>query len=111
MNNIKFAVVGCGHIGKRHAEMIVREEGAELAALCDIQSPQDVGVQHLNVPFFNSLDDLLNSGIDFDVLNVCTPNGLHAEMAVKAIQSNHHTVIEKPMALTVSDAEKVIFTS
>ena len=31
---IRFAVIGCGHIGKRHAEMITRDEGAELVALC-----------------------------------------------------------------------------
>jgi predicted dehydrogenase len=101
--------VGCGHIGKRHAEMIVREKGAELVALCDIKSPKDIGIQRLNVPFFNHLDDLLKSNIDFDVLNICTPNGLHAEMAVKAIKSGHHIVVEKPMALTIADAEKVVF--
>jgi predicted dehydrogenase len=111
LNNIKFAVVGCGHIGKRHAEMIIREEGAELVALCDIKSPQDTGIQHLNVPFFYHLDDLLKSGIAFDVLNVCTPNGLHARMAVKAIESGHHTVIEKPLALTVAEAEAVVFAA
>jgi predicted dehydrogenase len=107
--NIKFAVVGCGHIGKRHAEMIGREQGAELVALCDIKQSQEIGIQQFNIPFFNNFDDLLNSSIDFDVLNVCTPNGLHAEMAVKAIESGHHAVIEKPMALTVADAEKVLF--
>jgi predicted dehydrogenase len=111
LNKIKFAVVGCGHIGKRHAEMIVREKGAELVALCDIKSPQDTGIQQLNVPFFNSLDDLLKNGVNFDVLNICTPNGLHAEMAIKAIGAGHHTVIEKPMALTVAEAEKIMFTA
>ena len=40
---IRFAVIGCGHIGKRHAEMITRDEGAELVALCDIRPKEELG--------------------------------------------------------------------
>ena len=109
MKNIRFAVVGCGHIGKRHAEMISREDGAELVALCDTKPKDDLGIGAYNIPFFNSIEGLLKSDVDFDVLNVCTPNGLHAEMAIKAIESGYHVVVEKPMALTVADAEKVMF--
>ena len=108
-NTVKFAVAGCGHIGKRHAEMITREEGAELIALCDIKSVSELNLPDYNVPFFNNLEELLKSDTAFDVFNICTPNGLHAEMAIKAIETGHHVVIEKPMALTVADAEKVIF--
>ena len=108
MKQIRFAVIGCGHIGKRHAEMISREDGAELVALCDIKSKEALGIT-TDVPFFNTIEGLIDSKIDFDVLNICTPNGLHAEMAISAIKSGHHVVIEKPMALTVSDAEKVMF--
>ena len=50
---IKFAVIGCGHIGKRHAEMIERLEGAELSALCDIKQKEGLGIDHFNVPFFD----------------------------------------------------------
>ncbi len=109
MNTIRFAVIGCGHIGRRHAEMISRETGAELVALCDIKSKEELGIETYHVPFFNTLEELLKSGIPFDVLNICTPNGLHAGMAVKAIEAGYHVVIEKPMALTVADAEKVVF--
>ena len=109
MKQIRFAVVGCGHIGKRHAEMISREEGAELVALCDVKPKEELGIETYNATFFNNIEDLLKSNIEFDVLNICTPNGLHAEMALNAIESGHHVVIEKPMALTVSDAEKVMF--
>jgi Predicted dehydrogenases and related proteins len=109
MKQIRFALAGCGHIGKRHAEMIFREDGAELVALCDIRSKEELGIEDYNIPFFNNIADLLKSGVEFDVLNICTPNGLHAEMAINAIESGHHVVVEKPMALTVSDAEKVMF--
>lgn len=114
MNNsqkIRFAVVGCGHIGKRHAEMVKREEGAELVALCDIRPQEELGIENYPVSFFSNMSDLLQAGLDLDVINICVPNGLHAQLAIQALETGHHVVIEKPMALTLADAEKVVYTS
>ena len=108
---IRFAVVGCGHIGKRHAERVVRDPGAELVALCDIRPKEELGIEAYPVAFFSDMTSLLQSGLDIDVINICVPNGLHAEMAIQAIESGHHVVIEKPMALQVQDAERVLQTS
>lgn len=108
---IRFAVVGCGHIGKRHAEMVVRDPGAELVALCDIRPKEELGIEAYPVAFFSDVKSLLQSGLDIDVINICVPNGLHAELAIQAIESGHHVVIEKPMALQVQDAERVLQTS
>lgn len=108
---IRFAVVGCGHIGKRHAEMVVRDPGAELVALCDIRPKEELGIEAYPVAFFSDMTSLLQSGLDIDVINICVPNGLHAEMAIQAIESGHHVVIEKPMALQVQDAERVLQAS
>jgi predicted dehydrogenase len=108
---IKFAVVGAGHIGKRHAEMIARDPEAELIALVDIRSMEDCDATHFNVPFFNSIDDLLASSLDFDVVNVCTPNGLHASQSLAALEAKKHVVVEKPMGLTKDNCEKLIFKS
>lgn len=111
MNKIKFAIVGCGHIGKRHAEMVVRNKDAELVALCDIKQREELGLDAYQVPLFQDLESLLSSDLAFDVVNICTPNGLHADMAIKVIEAGHHVVIEKPMALSVQDAEKVVYTA
>lgn len=108
---IRFAVVGCGHIGKRHAEMVVRDPGAELVALCDIRPKEELGIEAYPVAFFSDMTSLLQSGLDIDVINICVPNGLHAELAIQVIESGHHVVIEKPMALQVQDAERVLQTS
>ena len=108
---IRFAVVGCGHIGKRHAEMVVRDPGAELVALCDIRPKEELGIEAYPVAFFSEMTSLLQSGLDIDVINICVPNGLHAELAIQAIEAGHHVVIEKPMALQVQDAERVLQTS
>jgi len=106
---IKFAVVGCGHIGKRHAEMITRNEESELVALIDLQEKNLLNIDGFGVPFFNSLEDFLKSGIEVDVITIATPNGFHAEQALIALDAKKHVVIEKPMALNKQDAEKVIF--
>ncbi len=107
---IRFAVVGQGHIGKRHAEMIVGNPQSELVAVCDIRTPEECKVTN-PVPFYYSIDELLEKETNLDVLNICTPNGLHAEMAIKALDKGLHVVIEKPIALSKTDAERVVFKS
>ncbi|RYY90502.1 MAG: Gfo/Idh/MocA family oxidoreductase [Chitinophagaceae bacterium] len=106
---IRFAVIGCGHIGKRHAEMIDRNEESELVALIDIKEPTNLGIDKYGVPLFTSLDAFFDAGIDVDVINIATPNGYHAEHALKALEHKKHVVVEKPMALRRTDAEKVIY--
>ncbi len=105
---IRFAVIGAGHIGKRHAEMVRRNDEAELVAICDIRPADQLG-DVPPVPFFNSASDLFASTIPFDVVCICTPNGLHAELTLLSLENRKHVVIEKPMALSVADCEKIIF--
>ncbi len=108
---IKFAVVGMGHIGKRHAEMIRRNENSQLAAVCDILPKEELGLNEVKEPFFNSIDDLLNSNLIIDVVCICTPNGFHAEYALKTLEKKKHAVVEKPIAMTKGDVEKILFKS
>lgn len=110
-DKIRFAVVGAGHIGKRHAEMIKRESEAELVAMVDVRTKEECGAGDFDVPFFSSLNELLNSGLEIDVINVCTPNGLHAEQAILALEHKKHVVCEKPMGLNKESCERVIFKS
>ncbi|MDR1645445.1 MAG: Gfo/Idh/MocA family oxidoreductase [Tannerellaceae bacterium] len=111
MKKIQFAVAGCGHIGKRHAEMITRDAGARLAALCDIRPSEELGVDDCDLPFFDDFADMLEAPLQIDVVNICTPNGLHAPMAIQALEAGYHVVIEKPMALSLTDAERVVYTA
>lgn len=108
---IKFAVLGCGHIGKRHAAMISNNPDCELAGLADTRPKEELGIEAYAVPFFSSIDELLNSPLSFDVLCVATPNGLHEEQAVKGLRAGKHVVIEKPMALTKAGCENIIAES
>lgn len=108
---IKFVIIGCGHIGKRHAAMVMENPEAELVALIDVKPKDTLGIERFEVPFFNSVDDFIAAGIDYDIANVCTPNGLHAEQSIKVLANNKHVVCEKPMALTKSSCEDIIFKS
>src|SRR5436190_8115885 len=108
---IKFAVIGCGHIGKRHAEMVHRNDESELVALCDVLPAKELDVQHFGVPYFTDAKDLFSAGLDIDVVCICSPNGLHTIHALMALNEGKHIVLEKPMAITKADCEKIIFKS
>jgi UDP-N-acetyl-2-amino-2-deoxyglucuronate dehydrogenase len=112
MSKIRFAVVGMGHIGKRHATMVQNNEHCDLIAVADIdRSLKDDITAQFSVPVFDSIDDLLSSGMEFDVINICTPNGVHAELSVKALKGKHHVVCEKPMGLSKAECEEIIYTA
>ena len=105
---IKFAVVGCGHIGKRHAEMIIGNKESELVALCDNREKSLLGIEKYEANFFQSIEELLDANLDIDVINICTPNGLHSDQASLVLDKGIHVVVEKPIGLSKAKCEKVI---
>lgn len=108
MIKIRFAVIGCGHIGKKHAEVIIKNKDAALTALIDVKQPEELNISQFNVPFFSSLESFLQEDSQTDIINIATPNGLHAEQAIACLNAGKHVVIEKPMALNATDAENII---
>jgi predicted dehydrogenase len=109
-DKLKFAVIGCGHIGKRHAAMITGNEYCEVVALCDTKPKDQLNLgDNEHIAFFSSIEALLNSDINFDVLSIASPNGYHEAHALAGIRSGHHVVVEKPMALTKAGCEKILF--
>ncbi|MBL8320513.1 MAG: Gfo/Idh/MocA family oxidoreductase [Burkholderiaceae bacterium] len=107
---INFAIVGCGRIAKRHAELLGTGQikGARLAAVCDTDATRvDTYATRYSVPGHLSLDSMLAQS-DIDVVSVLTPSGMHAEHAVRVAASGRHVVVEKPMALTLEDADAMI---
>ena len=99
----KFVVIGYGHIGKRHADMIRQNNNAELLAIVDT-----VNIQGIHEAYFSSLETLLASELDFDVAVIATPNHLHAPQAIMCLNHNKHVIVEKPFTLSVADAEVII---
>ncbi|MDQ8004338.1 MAG: Gfo/Idh/MocA family oxidoreductase [Pedobacter sp.] len=106
-STIKFAILGCGHIGKRHAELVLMHPEAELVAVIDPADEQKLQVSIFSVPHFKNLDDFLAADLAVDVVNICTPNGLHASQAITCLNHGINVVIEKPIALNIDDANAI----
>jgi UDP-N-acetyl-2-amino-2-deoxyglucuronate dehydrogenase len=111
MNKIKFGVIGQGHIGKRHAEMIRRNSNCELVAVSDVLEKNQLGLENLKEHYYRSPEELIQNHPDIEVINVCTPNGLHAKHSLMALDAGKHVVVEKPMALSKADCEKIIYSA
>jgi UDP-N-acetyl-2-amino-2-deoxyglucuronate dehydrogenase len=107
MDKVKFGIIGCGRIAQRHAEHIAKN--GELCALCDIVLEK---ATRLALPYgakvYQNIEDLLASEKDLDVISICSPNGLHAEHSIKALDAGFHVLCEKPMAINVHDCGEML---
>jgi len=109
-NKTNFAIVGAGHIGKRHGSMILNNEDTNLIAFCDILPKNKVSSTLFNkIPFYLTIDEMLNNHPEIDIVCVCTPNGLHSQQAIQLLHHKKHVVIEKPLGLKKYDCENVLF--
>lgn len=110
MNDLNFAIVGCGRIAKRHSELLGLNQisNAKLTAVCDLvpEKAKELG-DKLSVPFFTDMHDMMQR-VEVDVVSVLTESGFHAKNVIELAQYGKHIVVEKPMALTLSDADKMI---
>ena len=111
MSKLNFAVVGQGHIGKRHAEMIRRNPECNLIAVCDILEKNQIGLEEVKEPYFLDLAEMLKAHPEIEIVNICTPNGMHASQSLIALEHSKHVVCEKPMALKKSECEEIIYKS
>ncbi|WP_276134390.1 Gfo/Idh/MocA family protein [Polluticoccus soli] len=102
---IRFSIVGFGNIGRRHAEHIRQNPSTELVAVCDIDASKEALAEGL--PFYSNLEEMLSS-VQADVLCVCTPNYLHERHTIQGLEAGLHTVVEKPMAISVPECERMI---
>lgn len=108
---IRFAIVGFGYIGRRHAETILNNPNAELVSICEIETEKNFEGLSDEIHLFNDLEQMMKESPEFDVLCVATPNGFHAEHALMGLAHQKHVIIEKPMALKKEDGEKIVLKS
>lgn len=106
------ALLGCGRIAVRHAQLLSSGEiaGAKLVAVCDIDKvrAEAFGIKY-NVPYFVDLDSMMKEcGDKIDVVSILTPSGKHAQNTLEVAPYQKHIIVEKPMALTLEDADKMI---
>ncbi|WP_297813831.1 Gfo/Idh/MocA family oxidoreductase [uncultured Helicobacter sp.] len=106
------ALLGCGRIAVRHAQLLSSGEitGAKLVAVCDINKSgaETFGTKY-NVPYFTNLDSMMEEcGDKIDIVSILTPSGTHAQNTLEVAPYKKHIIVEKPMALTLEDADKMI---
>lgn len=107
MNKIKFAIVGCGRIAKRHCDQMIKV--GKLIAVCDTDLELATEFSKLyDANLYLSLDLMLENESDIDVVSVCTPNGLHAEHSIKSLKAGKHVLCEKPLSIHSIDAHQMI---
>ncbi len=105
---IRFAIVGCGTIAPMHAEAIRRAEGGVLVAVASRRVEQAKAFAAArSIAWEPDLPSLL-ARRDVDAVSICTPSGLHAEIAVAAARAGKHAVVEKPLAITLDQADAAI---
>ncbi|MCL4394738.1 MAG: Gfo/Idh/MocA family oxidoreductase, partial [Chloroflexi bacterium] len=105
MDTLNFGLIGCGRVSPRHAQSIAELESARLVAVADVvESRAERYANEYDAAAYSDYRRLLDRP-DVDVVNICTPSGMHAQMAIDALQAGKHVIVEKPMALTLADAD------
>jgi UDP-N-acetyl-2-amino-2-deoxyglucuronate dehydrogenase len=104
---INFAIIGCGRIAKRHAELC--QQTGRLVAVCDIDKGKALELAATyRAKVYTDLNDLLQKENELHVVVICTPNGLHSEHTIKSIEAGFHVLCEKPMAIHTDDCREMI---
>jgi predicted dehydrogenase len=104
-----FALIGCGMVGHHHVTAIRGVRGARLVAVCDVRadSAQQFGSE-AGVPWYSDYRAMLEREPAVDIVNVCTPSGLHLEPALACIEAGKHVVVEKPLEITLDRCDRLI---
>jgi UDP-N-acetyl-2-amino-2-deoxyglucuronate dehydrogenase len=116
MSKLKFAILGCGRISYKHVEALIKNnEDAELVSVCDVveeraserKGQYEKVITNADVKVYTDYMEMLKRE-NIDVVAIATESGYHAKHAIDCINNGTHVLIEKPMALSVEDADKII---
>ena len=117
MKKINIAIIGCGRISYKHVEAII-QNGAEieLTAVCDVLEANAIAKkdeyikevsEKASVKVYTDYKEMLEKA-DIDMVSIATESGFHAEIAINCMNSGKHVIVEKPMALSTQDADRMI---
>ena len=107
MKTINFGIIGFGKIGPRHKQKIDENDNCNLIAICDINKNKLIGIDGNNIHLYTDYKMMLENR-DIEVVSICTPNYLHSQMTIDALNAGKHVLCEKPMALSIQDCKKMI---
>ncbi|KKK38715.1 oxidoreductase [Mesobacillus campisalis] len=105
---MKFAIIGCGFIAKKHATAIKQIPDAELVAVCDkVESAMTPYTEEYGVNTYTDMGMMLENET-IDAVCICTPSGFHAPVAEAVAKAKKHIVLEKPIAMTIEETDRII---
>lgn len=105
--NLGIAVIGLGR-GKSHAKAAKRTQGGELVAVCDINADILNSVaETLQVDAYTDYKELLKRD-DIDIISICTPSGMHCDMAIEVAKSGKHALVEKPLDISLEKIDQAV---
>lgn len=105
---MRFAIIGCGRILKKHLDAFKQISDAEVVALCDKNpSTAKQWADKLGVSFYSDYNEMFDKE-RFDVVSVLTDSGTHASIVLDIAKYKRHIIVEKPMALRLEDADRMI---
>jgi myo-inositol 2-dehydrogenase / D-chiro-inositol 1-dehydrogenase len=104
---VKVGIIGAGHMGRTHARDLAQDARVEIAGIADIV-PENAAraAAEVGAKSYASLESLMDQGID--ALYVTTPNSLHLQPVITALNANLHVFSEKPMATSLAEAKKIL---
>lgn len=106
---LNWAIIGCGVIAPNHIGGVKRSDGAKLYAVCDVDEEkakacaEEHGAEKIYTDYLELLKDP-----NVDVVSICTPSGMHAEMAIAAANHKKHVLVEKPMDVTKEKLDAMV---
>lgn len=100
-------IIGCGRMGERHAEAYSSIEGAEIIGFADVDRSKSAALaSKFGCEDFVSADALIRDD-RVEAISICTPNALHTDYAIASAEAGKHILVEKPLATTVADCERI----
>src|SRR5215216_1156199 len=110
MNEVRVGIIGVGWPGQRHIEGYQKHSRARISALADVNADFAEGIKTqygvTGAQVFDDYREML-TGDHVDAVSICTPNFLHAPMAIDALRAGKHVLLEKPLAHTLEDGERL----
>src|SRR5262245_8573660 len=107
---LTLGIIGAGHMGTLHAKNLIADQRTHIVGVVDVnQDKAEALAQLCQAQSFPSTQALLETGVE--AVYVCTPNTLHTEAVLAALQHHVHVFSEKPMATTRSEARQILEAS
>lgn len=108
MKKFRAGIIGCGKVADFHAKAFVELEQAEFVAVCGrTKEKTDAYAQRYGVASYTNIKEMITQS-QLDVVAICTPHTIHAQSAVEAAECGCHMIIEKPLATSLADCDRIV---